>query len=363
MRSIVTTSINQDNPLGIISIDHLEFTSDTLNSPTKDLFYKLGFEKTFINQGEHSELYSQGQIRFLLNSNPNKNSHSRNYYENHGEGVSKISFLVENAELAFKEIKNRSAEVIMELDTVNSEFGEYKFFQIKGVGDIVNEIIQRPTGYFRPNFEKVEKDEIADPLINRVSRIDHLTNNVPRGEMEKWVDFYKNTFGFVVTRYFDIKGKKTGLFSKVVQLKNGSVMIPINEPDKSKSKSQIQEFLDQHRGPGVQHIALSSGDVLSTVGDLKERGIKFLEIPTTYFEDLPNRNFKIKEKIKDLEHLAILADGDEDGYLLQIFTEPYIGPLFFEFIQRKKHFGFGEGNFQALFDAMERDQRKRGYLK
>lgn len=359
----MTSIINNENPLGIIAIDHLEFTCENIDTTeTKKLFYTLGFEKTYENKGENSELFSQGQVRFLLVANPDEESHPHQYFKKHGEGVSKMAFLVENAEHAYKEIQHRGAKIIHELETVESEYGVYKTFRIQGFGDVVNELIERPMEYFRPNFTKLKEDPQATPLINRVSRIDHLTNNVPKGEMDKWVQFYKDVYGFVETRYFDIKGLKTGLFSKVVQLKNGNVIIPINEPDSAESKSQIQEFLDIHHGAGVQHIALTCSDIISTIGDLKERGINFLDVPTTYYEDIPNRNFKVTEDLKVLEDLSLLVDGDPDGYLLQIFTKTMIGPAFFEFIQRKKHNGFGEGNFQALFDSIERDQKKRGYI-
>lgn len=359
----MTTQINEDNPLGILAIDHLEFTCDNLDSKTKDLFYNLGFEKTYENIGECSELYSQGQVRFLMTANPKPESWSRQYFEGHGEGVSKMSFLVEDAAHALKEVKNRGAFIIHELETVESEHGVYRTCQIQGFGDVVNEFIERPKSYFRPHFTKLADDPKANPLVNRVARIDHLTNNVPKGEMDKWVKFYKDIFGFAETRYFDIKGAKTGLLSKVVQLKNNAVIIPINEPESDQSKSQIQEFLDLHKGAGVQHIALTCSDIIGTVGDLRERGIKFLNIPSTYYEDIPNRNFTVTEDLKVLEQNQLLVDGNPEGYLIQNFTDTYIGPLFFEYIQRKKNNGFGEGNFQALFDSIERDQKKRGYLK
>jgi 4-hydroxyphenylpyruvate dioxygenase len=226
----------------------------------------------------------------------------------------------------------------------------------------VNEFVERPTTEFRPGFKTIAHDAFAQPLKTRVSRIDHLTNNVPKGQMDHWVDFYKRTYGFVETRYFDIKGTKTGLNSKVVQLADNSIIIPINEPEREGGKSQIQEFLDVHKGPGVQHIALMTPDIISTVGELRERDVKFLNVPSTYYEDIPKRPFKVTEDLKILEKINLLADGDAEGYLLQIFSDTYIGPLFFEYIQRKNHWGFGNGNFQALFDAIERDQIKRGYL-
>ncbi len=355
----MTTQINPENPLGIKAIDHLEFCCDQLDTPTKELFYTFGFAKTFSNDQE--ELFTQGQVRFLLSAK--KDGHARQYFNKHGEGVSTLSFLVEDVGHALKEARTRGAEVLQEVQMVESKHGVYKTARIQGFGDVQNEFVERPMAHFRPELKSLALDSKARPLASRVARIDHLTNNVPKGEMDQWVDFYKRIFGFKETRYFDIKGVKTGLQSKVVQLPNGVVIIPINEPEAKDGKSQIQEFLDLHKGAGVQHIALTCSNIIETVKDLRQRDIKFLDIPATYYEDIPKRNFKVEEDLKVLEDTQLLVDGDPEGYLIQNFTQTYIGPLFFEFIQRKNHNGFGEGNFQALFDAIERDQVKRGYLE
>ncbi|WP_096909652.1 4-hydroxyphenylpyruvate dioxygenase [Halobacteriovorax marinus] len=356
------SKINDKNPLGILAIDHLEFTCGTIETPTKDLFYKFGFSKTYENEELNAQLFSQGQVRFLLISDNNPTSHSTQYFKDHGEGVSKISFLVEDCAHAIKTAVARGAEMISDAQTIECDEGVFITATIKGFGDVVNEFIQRPNSHFRPGFKKIENDPKANPLAHRVARIDHLTNNVPKGEMEKWVQFYKDIYGMVETRYFDIKGAKTGLNSKVVQLENNAVIIPINEPEVENGKSQIQEFLDLHKGSGVQHIALTCGKILSTVPELIKRDISFLDIPSSYYEMIPERGIKVEEDLKDLEDAKLLVDGDADGYLIQNFTQTYVGPLFFEFIQRKNNEGFGEGNFQALFDAIERDQVARGYL-
>lgn len=354
--------INPTNPLGIEAIDHLEFCTDSLNTPTKDTFYKFGFEKSYEDPKINAEVFSQGQVRFVIIAHPDQNDLSVKYFKAHGEGVSKISFIVENAEHALNEAVKRGAELKIPLTVVESEHGTYKYGSIQGFGDVLNEFVERPRAYFRPNFKHIENDSKAKPLAQRFARIDHLTNNVAKGEMRRWVNFYKQIFGMEVTRYFDIKGQKTGLESEVVQLANGSIIIPINEPAENNSKSQIQEFLDLHKGPGVQHIALMTADIIASVGDLQERGIKFLKIPHTYYQNISKRPFKVTEDLNILEKRQLLVDGDEKGYLLQNFTESYVGPLFFETIQRKNHWGFGEGNFQALFDAIEMDQMNRGYL-
>ncbi len=348
------------NPAGLKNIDHLEFTVDSFQSPTVKLFSTMGFIRTAENSD--SRLYSQGQVRFLVKASQDENTLSRKYLKNHGEGVSKISFRVESVEKALEVTLKNGAKLIHDLKVEESSTGLTKTASIQGFGDVVNEFVERPDSEFRPGFLKLDHDHDAKPLKMRVSRIDHLTNNVPKGQMEHWVDFYKRTYGFIETRYFDIKGSKTGLNSKVVQLADNSIIIPINEPEIENGKSQIQEFLDLHKGPGVQHIALMTPDIITTVGELRERDVKFLSVPETYYEELPNRPFQVTEDINTLRELNLLADGDKEGYLLQIFSDTYIGPLFFEYIQRKNHWGFGNGNFQALFDAIERDQMRRGYL-
>lgn len=348
------------NPAGLKGIDHLEFTVDNLNSPTVKLFTTLGFVQTAEDQ--NCRLFTQGQVRFLVKASTDENQLSRQYFKAHGEGVSKISFQVESVEKALDITLKNGAKLLEDLKIQETEHGLTKTASIQGFGDVVNEFVERPSNEFRPGFKNLDTDSAARSLKTRVSRIDHFTNNVPKGEMEHWVEFYKRTYGFVETRYFDIKGVKTGLNSKVVQLADNSIIIPINEPEKEGGKSQIQEFLDTHKGPGVQHIALMTPDIISTVGELRERNVRFLKVPGTYYEDIPKRPFKVTEDLQVLERLNLLVDGDEKGYLLQIFSDTYIGPLFFEYIQRKSHWGFGEGNFQALFDAIERDQMERGYL-
>lgn len=348
------------NPAGLKNIDHLEFTVDDFNSPTIKLFTTMGFVQTA--QTADAKLFTQGQVRFLVKASKDESALPRKYFKTHGEGVSKMSFQVENVERALEITLRNGARLVSDLKIEETAAGVSKTAAIQGFGDVVNEFVERPVNEFRPGFKNLEADPVARPLKTRVSRIDHLTNNVPKGQMDHWVEFYKRTYGFLETRYFDIKGSKTGLNSKVVQLADNSIIIPINEPEKEGGKSQIQEFLDLHKGPGVQHIALMTPDIISTVGELHERKIEFLDVPSTYYEDIPKRPFKVTEDLKVLESLRLLVDGDKEGYLLQIFSQTCIGPLFFEYIQRKNHWGFGNGNFQALFDSIERDQMKRGYI-
>ena len=348
------------NPAGLKNIDHLEFTVNDLTSPTVKLFNTMGFAQTA--KSNDAVLYTQGQVRFLVKGSSDENALSRQYFNKHGEGVSKISFAVESVEKALDVTLKNGAKLVVDFKVVETENGPVKTAAIQGFGDVINEFVERPTSTFRPGFQPIENDSTARPLKTRMSRIDHLTNNVPVGEMDHWVEFYKRTYGFVETRYFDIKGAKTGLNSKVVQLADNSIIIPINQPEKEGGKSQIQEFLDMHKGPGVQHIALMTPDIISSIGELRGRGLQFLDTPSTYYEAIPTRPFKVEEDLNILEDLKLLVDGDEKGYLLQIFSQNAVGPLFFEYIQRKNHWGFGNGNFQALFDAIERDQERRGYL-
>ena len=190
--------------------------------------------------------------------------------------------------------------------------------------------------------------------------VDHMTNNVPRGKLDFWAGFYENVFNFREFRFFDIKGIKTGLLSRAMRSPCGKITIPINEP--TENQSQIQEYIDEYKGSGIQHVALLTKDICSSVKKIKEENIETLDVPDTYYEVLEDRVSNITENMEELKDLRILADGDEKGYLLQIFTQNVIGPIFYEFIQRKNHSGFGEGNFQALFEAIERDQKRRGVL-
>ena len=205
------------------------------------------------------------------------------------------------------------------------------------------------------------KPENANPKGVGFSIVDHFTNNVPVGEMDKWCDFYRDVFNFRETLYFDIRGKSTSLLSKVMRSPCGKFAVPINEP--GDKKSQIQEYLDEYKGSGIQHIALLTTDIVGTLENLKASKLEFLSAPPeTYYKMLKERLPMVTEDIERLKTNAVLVDGDHEGYLLQIFSKNIIGPIFFEVIERKGHDGFGNGNFQALFDAIEADQRERGYL-
>ena len=315
-----------NNPLGLTGIDHLEFCCSDLNTPTSKLFEKFGFVRTKQNNSNDLALYEQGQIKFILNSK--KETHAHQYLQKHNEGVSSMAFRVENCDHAINTAIQRGAQLIDDLQIVETEFGKIKTASIQGFGDVKNIFIERPHEIIDPCLEDCDA-ETKTPLTTRMARIDHLTNNVPRGELEHWVNFYDQIYGFKVTRYFDIKGQKTGLESKVVQSEDNSIIIPINEPAENDTKGQIQEFLDRHNGAGVQHIALTTPDIVSTISDLRSRDISFLNVPDTYYEDIPQRDFVVTEEIEKLRQNKILVDGDPEGYLLQIFTDTYVVPFIF----------------------------------
>lgn len=359
--------ITEKNPVGIIRFDHLEYTTKNPHD-LKRLFHAFGFKVTEEERTatRHSLVMSAGTMWFVLSNSTDINNYNFKYLEKHGGGVSAIAFEVVDIDHAIKEAVSRGAIQLEEITIFQKENSIWKRTAVQGFGDVRNIFIQRQEfTSFAPGYVSVSDPEALNDTNNpNLVHLDHLTNNVPNGEMEKWVSFYQKTYGFDVVRYFEIKGEKTALRSKVVRSENKWVCIPINEPWDANGSDQITEYIIRHNGPGVQHIAMSCKDILTTVKKLKANGFEFLTPPPhSYYEMLPNRVKGIVENIPALEDEAILVDGDDTGYLLQIFTKDQIGPVFFEIIERKGHDGFGDGNFQALFDAIERDQMIRGVLK
>jgi 4-hydroxyphenylpyruvate dioxygenase len=265
-----------------------------------------------------------------------------------------MGWQVTNAKKAFELAVSRGARAF------EGKNASLPFPAVYGIGDSLIYFVDN-----RFEFRKLFKPTNAKPVAQKgLLKIDHLTNNVPRGEMDKWCNFYEKIFNFKNVRYFDIKGAKTALISKVMVSPGYKVLIPINEPSGEGSKSQIQEYLDEYHGSGIQHVAFLVSNAQHTVEKLREEEIAFLDAPpASYYEMALDRVPLVWEDLKKLQSLSLLVDGDEAGYLVQIFTKNMIGPIFFEMIQRENHWGFGNGNFQALFDAIERDQEKRGYLK
>jgi 4-hydroxyphenylpyruvate dioxygenase len=289
---------------------------------------------------------------------------ARHYLEAHGEGVCALAFTVEDLDVALAQAHAQHAELTLDPEAHTLGQGRLRIAAIRGVGDVWNFLVQRKgePAPFWPGLGPDPAPALCDPGLVRV---DHLTNNVGPGEMDALVDFYERVYGFTVTREFHIRGALgTGLDSKVVQSADHQVIIPINQP--TDEKSQVQEYVSRHRGQGVQHIALSTNDIFHTLRTLQAQGFTFLRVPDTYYELLPGRvargGYTVRENLIEVQDLGVQIDGDESGYLLQIFTEDQIGPLFFEIIQRRGNMGFGEGNFQALYDSIELDQKKRGVL-
>ncbi len=345
-------NLQPDNPIGLDGMEFVEYSSP---EPEKleALFVSLGFRKVGSHKYKKVSLYSQGGIHFIVNSETD--SFAQHFSKQHGPSVCATGFRVKNAEAAFNAAIERGAKPC-------PASKHHSFPAIYGIGNSVIYFIDQ---YATSDIFKAYKDDFnlteskAVPGFG-VQVIDHLTNNVYAGEMQKWCEFYEKIFNFREVRYFDIKGKATGLYSKVMRSPCNKIIIPINEP--SGQKSQIQEYLDEYHGSGIQHIALLTNDIIKTVEGLRASGIEFLFTPDTYYESVAKRVPNVTEDMDHLKELRILVDGDEEGYLLQIFTKTLIGPIFYEIIQRKNHAGFGEGNFQALFDAMEEDQKRRGYI-
>lgn len=345
----------ENNPVGLDGLEFIEFTGP---EPRKlqEMFEKLGFTKVAVHKTKNISLFRQNEINLLLNEEPGGFAESFN--KSHGPSVCSTGFRVKDASEAIKVAKERGA----------SEYtGTFKdaAFEVPAMFGIGESLIYFIDGYakgdlYEENFEYITEDRKPEGLGLQV--IDHLTNNVPYGEMDKWCSFYEDIFNFKERRYFDIKGAKTGLLSKVMRSPCGGITIPINEPDGENTKSQIQEYLDEYKGSGIQHIALTTETIMDNVAKMEANGVRFLNTPDSYFDMIPDRVPNVTEDIEELKKHRVLVDGDEEGYLLQIFTENLCGPIFFELITRKNHFGFGDGNFQALFDAIERDQAARGVL-
>ncbi|MBC7741018.1 MAG: 4-hydroxyphenylpyruvate dioxygenase [Bdellovibrionaceae bacterium] len=343
------------NPLGLNGVDFLEFAG-TDAAHFDNLFKKMGFTEVAKIENKNIKLYRQGDINFILNLEPN--TFAAEFVKAHGPSVSSSGFRVGDATKAFEEAVKRGARPY---DGNENSRGATPYLGIYGIGDSLVYFMDETNhkDLYANQFKM--KDITISPKGLGLDIIDHFTNNVPKGEMTKWSDFYEKIFNFREVRYFDIKGKSTGLLSKAMRSPCSKFSVPINEP--TDTKSQIQEYLDEYKGSGIQHIALTTKVISDTLEKLKANDIQFLSPPpTSYYQQLKNRLPMVTEDIARLQRNAILVDGDHEGYLLQIFTKNVIGPVFFEVIERKGHEGFGEGNFQALFDAIEADQRERGYL-
>lgn len=347
--------ITKNNPIGLCGADFLEFSGPDAGF-FKNLFVNMGFREVSVMHGKNIHLFRQGDINFIVNCEPN--TFATQFSQLHGPCVASTGFRVQDAEYALKEAVARGARAY---EGSERERGATPFPAIYGIGDSLVYFVDDKNS--KKLYEEIFQIQPQDyvPAGFGLEVVDHFTNNVPRGEMQKWASFYENIFNFREIRYFDIKGKHTGLLSRAMGSPCGLFSVPINEP--SDNKSQIQEYLDEYKGSGIQHIALTTQNIVNSLEPMRKQSIQFLTPPPhTYYQMILDRIPTVTEDLERLENDAILVDGDHGGYLLQIFTKNMIGPVFFEVIQRKNHKGFGDGNFQALFDAIERDQKERGYL-
>jgi 4-hydroxyphenylpyruvate dioxygenase len=290
------------------------------------------------------------------------------HIDKHGDGVKDVSFSVDNAENAWKETTSRGAESVSKPKLIEDEKGEAVVATIKTYGDTIHSFVETKDyhGLWAPGYKALEMPKLNYEDTGLLL-IDHIVGNVEEGKMNEWRDFYENIFGFtnfVVFDENDISTKFSSLKSRVMRSKNWKIKFPINEPASGIKKSQIEEYLDFNEGPGVQHVALLTEDIVKTITALRNNGLDFLYVPDTYYDELSGRVGDIDEAIAPLQELGILVDRDEEGYLLQLFSKPVEDrpTLFFEIIQRKGSRGFGQGNFQALFESIEVEQEKRGNL-
>jgi len=351
-----------ENPMGTDGFEFIEYCAEN-TADLKRLFCGLGFQAVAHHKTKDVTLYRQGQINFVVNSEPD--SFSRAFAMLHGPSICAVALRFNDADSAYKRALKMGAEPWL------SKVGdsELNIPAIKGVGGSLIYFVDRYADDTIYDFDFVwVSDSDRQPKGYGLAEVDHLTHNVHQGRMSVWADFYEDLFNFKEVRYFDIEGKLTGLRSKAMTSPCGKIRIPINES--ADDKSQIEEFLDLYNGEGIQHIALSTTDIYATVEGLKNVGVKFLDTPDTYYQLLNKRLPGHGENVERLQLNKILLDGapdhqeGQDGkFLLQIFTDTVIGPIFFEIIQRKGDDGFGEGNFQALFDSIELDQIERGVLE
>jgi 4-hydroxyphenylpyruvate dioxygenase len=316
-----------------------------------------------------SYVLEQGNVRFVITSPYGPEGPIAEHIKLHGDGVKDVAFRVDDAELAYREATRCGAQGVMEPVVRKDDYGRVKLASIATYGDTIHTFVERQgyQGTFLPSFRPVASHVPRRARPAGLAAIDHVVGNVELGKMNEWVAFYERVLGFTQLIHFDdraISTEYSALMSKVMQNGSGRIKLPINEPAPGRKKSQIEEYLEFYYGPGVQHIALNTSDIVTTVHDLLDRGIEFLQTPRNYYEDVLDRVGHIAEDIKDLAELSILVDHDEEGYLLQIFSKPVVNrpTVFFEVIERKGARGFGEGNFKALFEALEHEQELRGNL-
>jgi 4-hydroxyphenylpyruvate dioxygenase len=353
--------------------DHVELYVGNAKQAAYFYEHAFGFSRTAYAGPETgirdraSYVLEQSEIRFVLTSPLRRDSEVGEFCLVHGDGVKDIALRVPDAKEAYRNAVQRGARGVLEPKWVEDEWGRVELAAIATYGDVVHTFVNRSQyeGAYLPGY--VPQESTAQGADVGLQAIDHIVGNVELGRMEKWVDFYEGVFGMTEMIHFsddDISTEYSALMSKVMTDGQGKIKFPINEPAEGKRKSQIEEYLDFNHGPGVQHIAMTTTNIVDTVEKLQRRGVVFLSTPETYYEETPDRVGEIDESWDDLRRLRILADRDDDGYLLQIFTKTAQDrpTLFFEVIERHGARGFGDGNFKALFEAIEREQALRGNL-
>ncbi len=345
-----------DNPMGTDGFEFVEYTAPD-PAMLRQLFESMGFPPVAKHRSKNVTLHAQGDINFIINAEPG--SFAQQFAKQHGPSVCAIAFRVRDAQHAFKRCIELGAKPTQEMPGPM----ELNIPAIEGIGGSRIYLVDRygTNTIYDVDFEPLPHQ--APVNSTGLTYIDHLTHNVQRGNMDKWAGFYERLFNFKQIRYFDIEGKLTGLLSRAMTSPCGKIRIPINESQDD--KSQIEEYLREYKGEGIQHIALGTDDIFYTVDTLRSNNIEFQRTPDTYYEQIDRRLPGHGENVSDLAKRQILVDGaptEGQGTLLQIFTTNQIGPIFFEIIQRKGNEGFGEGNFKALFESIEEDQIRRGVL-
>ncbi len=310
----------------------------------------------------------QNKVRFVLTTPLDPEHGIAAHVLLHGDGVHDIALWVDDAEAAYRETTKRGAKGLRPPEVLRDDYGQVRISSVATYGETTHSFVERSAyrGIFLPGFVAAPENDLVSRPVGLL-HIDHMVGNVGWGEMNRWVKFYEEVLGFRLYQHFDdndISTEYSALMSKVMSNGNGRVKFPINEPAEGRKKSQIEEYLEFYKGPGVQHVAMATNDIVDTVTRLRNQGVEFLRVPTTYYAELEGRVGKLDEPVDVLAELGILVDRDDEGYMLQIFTKPVEDrpTLFYEIIQRKGSRSFGKGNFKALFEAIEREQARRGNL-
>ena len=370
----VTPPVHENDRMPINGIDHVEFYVGNAAQAAYYFVHAFGFTETAYkgletgHRGHKSHVVEQGRIRLVLTGTLTGGDDISDHQAHHGDGVHKIALSVPDAAAAYEHAVSQGARGVMTPRWEEDEHGRVQVSAIETYGDTLHLFVQRDDykGPFLPGYE-ARADAPRNPGDTQLMAIDHIVGNVELGHMEEWVHYYERVFGMTEMIHFSdeaISTEYSALMSKVVTDGSGKIKFPINEPATGKRKSQIEEYIEYYNGAGAQHIAMATRDIVACVSNLRDQGVEFLTIPEEYYDEVPDRIGEIDEEIDDLRRLGILVDRDDEGYLLQIFTKPVADrpTVFFEIIERHGARGFGEGNFKALFEAIEREQDRRGNL-